>query len=765
MPLIAPVLDDRSFEALFAELRGRIPVYNPEWTDHHDSDVGITLLQLFAYLGEGLQFRFNQIPEATFLAFLQLLDMPLRPAQPARALLRLTSRGPEGVALYAGDQVRAGETVFTLTQDATIWPLDCITVARRSVLTPEALADPERLSAYVADLDPGVRATVQASADAVREAFDPEATVAPYEVDTLASDGQGEPLDFRNTVDGCVWVAVLADPASRLAPADLADPVLGIRRVAGRPLALSLGFAPAQEFPALDQVRACGEGDSASLLWQASLAALRADGSPDYVPLRISGDTTGGLTHEGVLRLELPVDPAPLGVPEAPPELAGTGAFPPVLDDALADRLWFWLRAWRGDGSHVGRVQLLTLNAVPCEQVAAARPQLLGVGTGQPGQAYSLAGTPVLLDARYPVRLQVEEQGVWTDWVRVDEFDASAPDDRHFRVDAEAGVVRFGDRMAGHVPEPGERIRVLGYHTGGGSAGNVPPRAIDKLGDALQAAPTPPAPLRRPAQVSGLKLGNPLAAHGGVDGESLEQALARIPAELRRNRRAVTRDDFASLAYETPGVALARAECLPLFHAPSRQAQPGCVSVVVWPAHDAQHPRAPLPDAAQLTRVCAWLDRWRLVTTELYVIPPSYRRIALAVSVKVHAGHGLDAVRDWVDTVLRQYLAPLPPHGPDGSGWPLGRRVQARELEGAVMQVEGVEYVQALRLDHASAGADGADETWAAIGVLPLAPWELPELVGVTVVDERTALPAPGSGLQPPLSRPPVPVPQMKDEC
>jgi len=54
MPLIAPVLDDRSFEDLFAELRNRIPVYNPTWTDHLDSDPGITLLQLFAYLGEGL---------------------------------------------------------------------------------------------------------------------------------------------------------------------------------------------------------------------------------------------------------------------------------------------------------------------------------------------------------------------------------------------------------------------------------------------------------------------------------------------------------------------------------------------------------------------------------------------------------------------------------------------------------------------------------------------------------------------------------------
>ena len=47
------------------ELVRRIPVYTPEWTDHNASDPGITLIELFAFLGENLLFRFNQIPEAT----------------------------------------------------------------------------------------------------------------------------------------------------------------------------------------------------------------------------------------------------------------------------------------------------------------------------------------------------------------------------------------------------------------------------------------------------------------------------------------------------------------------------------------------------------------------------------------------------------------------------------------------------------------------------------------------------------------------------
>ena len=59
MALISPILDNRTFEQLRDELVNRIPVYTPEWTDFNESEPGIALLELFAYLGEALLFRFN----------------------------------------------------------------------------------------------------------------------------------------------------------------------------------------------------------------------------------------------------------------------------------------------------------------------------------------------------------------------------------------------------------------------------------------------------------------------------------------------------------------------------------------------------------------------------------------------------------------------------------------------------------------------------------------------------------------------------------
>ena len=733
MPLIAPILDDRSFEQIRSDLVNRIPVFNPEWTDYNRSDPAITLLELFAYLGEGLQFRFNQIPEATQLAFLQLLGQPLQPAQPASALLRCTTSYAGGVQLFAGDQAKAGKVLFTVENDAQIWPLDCVSVARQPETMPDASSEPE------------LHTAVQATIDAVAAADATVDNIITYSTQVLAADASTPPVDFSSTVDGCVWIAVLKDPT------------LTLNLAPGSAPSLSLGFSPTPVTPSLQDITACpgtGVQTGPALEWRVSAAALSASGTPQYLPLRVAADSSAGFTVEGRVRLDLPSKLADLGVPVAPDGLDGTGDFPPQLDDARQAQVWFWLRVWRNDGSRIGSVSVICLNAVECTQAVTAVPELLGSGSGQPGQAFALANKPVIMDPLNPVSLQVEEAGIWTAWAQVDDLDASTADDRNFTVDAEAGTVYFGERF----PQIGERVRVLSYRWGGGAAGNLPAQSIAKFGD-LISGPTPPLPMLRPNQVDA-KCGNPLPSAGGADGEAIADALTRIPGELRRRSRAVTSSDFSELAMMTPGVQLGRAECLPLFYAPDQSyPRPGVVSVVVWPENDALHPNAPLPDSYQLRQVCSWLDQHRLVTTELYVIPPTYHQIAIALAVKVSDGYGLDAVRDWVELLLRQYLAPLPPYGPDGAGWPLGRLVFGRELEGVAMQVEGVDYVVSLRL----CGLDNG--SWVEEDSVTLQQWEVVEVTAVTIVDDQTAVPDPTVGITPPATGTAVPIPVLRDDC
>jgi predicted phage baseplate assembly protein len=94
MPLedLLPDLDDRTYDDLIREVRTRIARYAPEWrpgasawTDVNDSDPGVTLAQVFAWLSEMLIYRMNRVPALNYVKFLQLIGIELKPAEPARA--------------------------------------------------------------------------------------------------------------------------------------------------------------------------------------------------------------------------------------------------------------------------------------------------------------------------------------------------------------------------------------------------------------------------------------------------------------------------------------------------------------------------------------------------------------------------------------------------------------------------------------------------------------------------------------------------------
>ncbi len=80
-----PVIDDRTFQEIVDEARSRIPRYTPEWTDQNDSDLGITMVQLFAWLTEMQIYRMSKVPRLNYIKFLELVGIELEPAKPATA--------------------------------------------------------------------------------------------------------------------------------------------------------------------------------------------------------------------------------------------------------------------------------------------------------------------------------------------------------------------------------------------------------------------------------------------------------------------------------------------------------------------------------------------------------------------------------------------------------------------------------------------------------------------------------------------------------
>jgi predicted phage baseplate assembly protein len=130
---------------------------------------------------------------------------------------------------------------------------------------------------------------------------------------------------------------------------------------------------------------------------------------------------------------------------------------------------------------------------------------------------------------------------------------------------------------------------------------------------------------------------------------------------------------------------------------------PGVVSVVVVP--DAPQPPPAtrpalvelVPTPSFLRAVCAQLDRHRLVTTEVHVVPPQYFRLCrVYVRVKPRAGYTRLQLRDRVAQSLATYLDVLE-GGEDGLGAPFGTQVHIADLIARVFRTEGVERVDEFR--------------------------------------------------------------------
>ena len=109
--ILPPNLDDRTWQDFVDELRALIPKYAPQWTDQSPSDLGMTLIELFAWLVEGMTYRLNRVPEKNYLAFLSLLGITRHPAVPAGLYLTFeAASGPILVPKGKQAQTRGSET-------------------------------------------------------------------------------------------------------------------------------------------------------------------------------------------------------------------------------------------------------------------------------------------------------------------------------------------------------------------------------------------------------------------------------------------------------------------------------------------------------------------------------------------------------------------------------------------------------------------------------------------------------------------------------
>ena len=127
MSLPVPNLDDRRFQDLVDEAKRMIPRFCPEWTNHNLSDPGIALIELFAWMTEMVLFRVNQVPDAYYTRFLNLVGVEPYPPAAARTQLTFWLAGEHNhqMVVPVGSQVAtvddgAEPQVFSTLEDLVI---------------------------------------------------------------------------------------------------------------------------------------------------------------------------------------------------------------------------------------------------------------------------------------------------------------------------------------------------------------------------------------------------------------------------------------------------------------------------------------------------------------------------------------------------------------------------------------------------------------------------------------------------------------------
>jgi predicted phage baseplate assembly protein len=386
-----------------------------------------------------------------------------------------------------------------------------------------------------------------------------------------------------------------------------------------------------------------------------------------------------------------------------------------------------WLRARLESGSYdlPPLLRAVLVNAVDALNGVTV-VEVLGSSDGSIDQSLKTANAPILagpqlwvlepdaptasdrkviLQEEGPDAIRTDDDGggTWVRWHEVENFFDSHPSSRHYLCDPIKGEVTFGDGRKGWVPPTGRDSIKCEYRIGGGVAGNVGAHTLTVLKQSI-------------AFVQAVD--NPFPAQGGADAETLEEAKRRGTYAIKNRDRAITAEDYESLALAASR-RVARAKCV--------QASDGSISLLLVPKAERENGdgRA-VPSRDLIDRVASYIDKRRLITARVNVGKPKLVPVSLELTISLKPGATADRVKADVKEKVKRLLNPL--HGGSkGEGWPFGRAVGKADLYPVVEGVDGVDRITDLVIIDESRRLR--------VEMLKLSDDELPQLIGVEIYD------------------------------
>ena len=229
--------------------------------------------------------------------------------------------------------------------------------------------------------------------------------------------------------------------------------------------------------------------------------------------------------------------------------------------------------------------------------------------TGEANQVYQLKNYPVIEST---VAVTVDYVSYERTQYLID-FPGSAPAFTVFTDADDVSFIQFGDNIGGKIPPLGKVIRAT-YRVGGGEEGNISAGAITELLN---------------INVSGLSVTNATAAGGGASAETTDSIKVNAPISLKSLNRAVSLNDYSSLALQVAGVAKANSKAETYSSVVLYMALFGDRSV------EADNVTPTYTFNIYKKYVAAYLQGKAPANTSLTIAPPSYIPVDITLDVTV----------------------------------------------------------------------------------------------------------------------------------
>lgn len=677
MPLPVPMLDDRTFQQIVDEVRKRIPLYCPEWTDHNVSDPGITLIELFAWMTELLIYRLNQVPELHYVKFAEFLGLQRQPPRAAVTRITFWLSQPFGLPkerVDVADQEAPNLPIAAYTQVSTI---QTETEAPIIFTTEQAFTiHAPRFQNLMVEQFSGQQSTPPRPlpANDLQKLFEGSDRLKTFSDEPR----EGEALYFGFTNDLSYHIIRF----------DLMfDEKAGI--------GINVKHPP--------------------YVWEAYSA------KGDWEQIEADPDTTKGMNaRNGSVVLHLPqLHSWQPGVPTTEQAARLAPYWVRVRIKPISE--YEEMQGMRPYNKTPELLQIVQVVSVGCSisasNVSVVLNEHLGTSDGSPGQHFQLSGSPILQPLQPNERLRVQfDEKRYEYWENQPDFSQSDFQSQHFVIDSLAGIVRLGPavrqpngeiRAYGKIPTRGAELILERYRYGGGIKGNLPPKAISVLRSSIPYV---------------ARVENRVRASGGLDAQGVDDLEMAVQRLLRTRRVAVTPEDFVSHILQHFDNDIARVHCIPLRKKNESSSKDNAsdkenpkdksgVRILVIPrlkTNDAAATDIYLTDAMLNVddklrkQIETYLEDFRLLTYRVSVENPQYARVKVKLKVEKRIDVDVEPLRVLIEKRLFAFFHPVT-GGLEGRGWrfqktsALALSDVERGLAG-ISRLEGVEQLKVVEL-------------------------------------------------------------------